>query len=340
MRAWAVPRSAQEVPSRTALGTEDYWRTDYPNPRLSAITERTENFSSRPTSFAQTNLSLRQSGYEAPEFQASGHVRASTDVPQAPRSPLIGPRSPAGRHVGEKVAYWEHRLGATSPGNTHSRSASEPSGFPTQSTSLSTLTTFTRTAPSYATSSDYTAMYSASPMQPSTVISTSVSDTYTPSQSYVDTITETDTLTRTYTSTDPTTITQASTAPTFRRPQGSPRSPLSAVRNIMQRWREQTPVNAKSPKSPSSISPSFTGPISMRQTRRGPDSTPRVYLSGRSDGDNDGNRSPDGASDISSRNDSVTSDVHVRMVSEYVGATTEVSLQCCFLFSAVTHQLN
>ncbi|KAK7691514.1 hypothetical protein QCA50_004913 [Cerrena zonata] len=142
MRSWAVPRSAQEVPPRNTLASEDYWQTDYPNPRLSTITERTENLASRPTSFAQTNLSTRDLDHEvpAPQPQASSHFRASTDVPQATRSPLFGPRSPAGRHVGQKVAYWEHRLGATSP-SAHSRSASEPSGFSTQST----LTTFSGT---------------------------------------------------------------------------------------------------------------------------------------------------------------------------------------------------
>lgn len=331
MRSWAVPRSAQEVPPRNTLTSEDYWQTDYPNPRLSTITERTENLASRPTSFAQTNLSTRDLDNEVPALQpqASSHFRASTDVPQATRSPLFGPRSPAGRHVGQKVAYWEHRLGATSP-SAHSRSASEPSGFSTQST----LTTFSGTAPSYTASYDPSTTRSISPMQTSTFISNSVSDTYTPSQSYVDTITGTDTLTHTYTTTDPTTISQASThsSSTFRRPQGSPRSPLSAVRNIMQRWREQTPVNVKSPKSPS-ISPTSTGNVGVRQSRRGPDTTPRPRLSGHSEGNNNESHSQSGRSDISSPNGSITSSVHVRMVSEYIGATTEVSLLDAFLSS-------
>ena len=308
MRSWAVPRYAQDPP-REVHPSEDYWQTDYPNPRLSTITERTENPQSRPTSFAETNLSARRPDQDATPIRATRHNRASTDVPQI-KSPPFGPRAPTGPHVGEKVAYWEHRLGVTSPNGTHSRSSSEPSGSSIQDT----LTTFSRTAPTYATSSDYTTMRSISPSR-----SYSVSDTYTPSQTYTDTISGSDTLSRTFTNTASSSMTQTSltSASTFRRPQGSPRSPLSAVRNIMQKWREQTPVNPKSPSIPSSTS------IGVKHVRRGPSVTPKARVSEQSQ-PNDENRSDHEGSHLSSPNDSVGTDVHVQMVSDYVGATTQV----------------
>ena len=113
------------------------------------------------------------------------------------------------------------------------------------------------------------------------------------------------------------TQTSLTSASTFRRPQGSPRSPLSAVRNIMQKWREQTPVNPKSPSIPSSTS------IGVKHVRRGPSVTPKARVSEQSQ-PNDENRSDHEGSHLSSPNDSVGTDVHVKMMSDYVGATTQV----------------
>ena len=72
--------------------------------------------------------------------------------------------------------------------------------------------------------------------------------TYTESRSFTGTYTDTDTLTRTPTS-------------GLRRPQTSPRSPLTSVRNIVNLWKERTPAAGRTgeksaPGSISSVSPS------------------------------------------------------------------------------------
>ncbi|CAL1709933.1 unnamed protein product [Somion occarium] len=304
---------------------------------LSTISEHTENISSRPTSFAQSGgapgsrpiTQISTSSGDANRGSAHGdlgpstsaHVRSATEPAQlqSQRAHTPGPKPPAGPRVGEKVAFFEQRSGATSPFiRSHSRTASAPSGprpqsslgTTTQSQSMPTISTFTSTgygaSTGYMTSTGYgsgtgystsrpssptknssweTSALSPKPQSSSTssedsrvtptshtysrslggTSSYTGTDTYTPSGTYTRTytgsVTNTDTLTHTYGASSET-ITQ--TASSLRRPQTSPRSPLTAVRSIMQRWRDQTPNLAKSTRSTTTPSPEGPG------LRRGP----------------------------------------------------------------------
>ncbi|KAG6841362.1 hypothetical protein C0991_011905 [Blastosporella zonata] len=172
---------------------------------------------------------------------------------------------------------------STTPGGTFSRTTDSyltPS-YTTQSPSTFSRATYTDTnAPTYtADSRTYTGTTpSYTTQSPSTFSRTTYTDTNAPTYTGTDTRTYTGTDTRTYTGTDTRTFTTdtragAGTRPytdtftgtsvtptsTLRRPQTSPRSPLTSVRNIVALWKERTPSKSRSPKksagSAGSISP-------------------------------------------------------------------------------------
>lgn len=145
-------------------------------------------------------------------------------------------------------------------------------------------------------------------------------DTYPQSGTYTGTyagsVTNTDTLTHTYTASNSDTYTQ--TTSTLRRPQASPRSPLSAVRNIMQKWREQTPSLAKTTRSNTTPSPEGgyrRGSRRGRTERRVSDSSAPT----------DGNRSPRSDSDIQSLPEELPPPFDLAALGQYAGTTSEVS---------------
>ncbi|KAJ7855180.1 hypothetical protein B0H14DRAFT_3865296 [Mycena olivaceomarginata] len=108
----------------------------------------------------------------------------------------------------------------------------------------------------------------AQPPPPSNTNTYTRTDTFTPSNTYSQTGTttthtpsNTNTYTRTFTPTNTDTYSTATGTHTppasLRRPaQGSPRSPLASVRNIVALWKERTPTRGASPKHSSSSSSS------------------------------------------------------------------------------------
>ncbi|KAK7678727.1 hypothetical protein QCA50_018309 [Cerrena zonata] len=381
IQSWTASPTARTFPESdlpTALSITDYNSIlDRDRRVLSTISEHTENISSRPTSFAQsggapgsrpvthysTSGDNRRSMHVDAGPSMSSHVRSATE-PQRTLTP--GPRPPPGTRVGEKVAFFEQRSGATSPFIPgHSRTASAPSGprpqgsiatSTTQSQSMPTMSTFTSgysgttgygssgyTTTGYGTGT-YTSSRPSSPTKSSwgssavsedtrttprtshtysrSVGGTSTytgtgTDTYT--RTYTGSVTNTDTLTQTYTA--PTSDTYTQTASSLRRPQASPRSPLSAVRNIMQKWREQTPSLAKTARSSTTPSPEGGMRRGSRRTRdRAMDSARRVSASSVPDDDDRSMRSD---SDIHSVSDELPPPFDLAALGQYAGTTSE-----------------
>ncbi|CAL1711832.1 unnamed protein product [Somion occarium] len=328
MQSWSTPQQvSRAITSRLSIASpEGYWNTDIagldPEKRLSTIPERTEDLNSRPTSLAQPDQINSSSILRAPV-----HTRSATETPHSPRPLLHGPRSPVGPRIGEKVAYWEQRLGAISLADgAHSRSASEPSelweqsSLTAQSHSMPTLTSFSRTTVSHTGTAGYTTSRSTLPTKSSTFVSgaTRTTDTFTPTEPF----TGTDTLSHSFMTMRSGTTAQTETTTTFRRPQTSPRSPLSAVRNIMQRWREQTPTAAKTDRSPSTGSPPSGGSgrsKGSQHLRSELDLTPRI----RGPTDEDEDRSRKSNNDKPSPSGSLASDFDIQALGGYVGATSK-----------------
>jgi hypothetical protein len=108
-------------------------------PALSTISERTENFSSRPTSHAFS--ATRPVSITSDAFRRSGqfigpsspHSRASTDPGTGGQPP--SPSRPSSRRAGELIAFFEDKAAAPSGDQSviHVRAASAP-GFPRPTT--------------------------------------------------------------------------------------------------------------------------------------------------------------------------------------------------------------
>jgi hypothetical protein len=264
----------------TATNVDRDWRI------LSTISERTENpsrptsHSFSPGGVARpmnpTPDALRRSAHLVSSSAASPHSRSSTD-PGA-----VAP--PPGRRAGDLIAFFEDRTASSDISGTHSRTVSAPSGprspSPYISGSRSTPNLESTTGYGYASTTGYG--YSSRPSSPSksstssgsgpasmsslrsppTRGTTTFSDVTgttsrvrspltTSETSYLSPSTYTNTFTNTFTNTNTSTVTDTNTGsltPTgsLRRPQTSPRSPLTSVRNIVAAWKERTPTLVKS----------------------------------------------------------------------------------------------
>ncbi|KII91823.1 hypothetical protein PLICRDRAFT_38680 [Plicaturopsis crispa FD-325 SS-3] len=186
--------------------------------RLSTITERTEN--TRPTSHAFS------AAMRATPASPSRHSRSSSEV--AP---------PPGRRAGDLIAFFEDR--------SHSRNASAPSGprspSPYRARSASPTKTFTSSSVSGPRSMS---SLLSPPLRAPTTLSATTGTGYMSPSTYTYTTpstfpsTNTNTFTNTFTASSNVTPTAS-----LRRPQTSPRSPLTSVRNIVAAWKERTPTN-------------------------------------------------------------------------------------------------
>ncbi|KAH7910920.1 hypothetical protein BJ138DRAFT_1151897 [Hygrophoropsis aurantiaca] len=242
---------------------------------LSTITERTEN-PSRPNSYALTGgaqrpanptpegnrLSIPRSGAHSPALL---HARSPTDSTYD---------RPQGRRTGDLIAFFEDR--SMTPSETsfgHSRTTSAPGGYRT----MSPFFPHSQSTPNLGSTTGYgytTTGYDSRPSSPaksksgSTVSSSasSVSEALSlssllspPTRGPTTTTTRSgtqlspsdfaSTFSNTFTASRSATTNLTPTASSLRRPQTSPRSPLTSVRNIVAAWKERTPSLAKTAKS-------------------------------------------------------------------------------------------
>ncbi|TFK53121.1 hypothetical protein OE88DRAFT_1807017 [Heliocybe sulcata] len=253
--------------------------------RLSTITERTENGTgSRPTSGLPGSRPLTQ------HSATSDPLRRLT-IPEArPASPVrhgrstseTAPLPPPGRRAGDLIAFFE---GAATPDrgqSGHARIASAPAGPRSPSpyfaspTGLSysggtgfgySTAGYTSRPSSPTTSRTGTGSFSASsflspqPRATTTLSSDSRFPPTTAGRTGATTPTQTGTYPNTYSTfsstltptTSSNTFTGTVTASSLRRPQTSPRSPLTSVRNIVAAWKERTPLGNKTGKAPASV---------------------------------------------------------------------------------------
>jgi hypothetical protein len=228
---------------------------------LSTITERTENPSSRPTSY---NLSVPGSRPVSDAIRRSAvshHSRGVTEPGPSPPTPS--------RRTGDLIAFFEDKSSSSDNSSRpyspydHRRTGSVPAGprspSPYTQTSQS-IPTFTTTygygssnsrpsSPSKSWSSQSRSYTSGTPsrslLSPPPHSNTTGTDSRLESP-YMSS--ETPTYSNTFTPTSYSfTNTSATTQGTsLRRPQTSPRSPLSSVRNIVAAWKSRSPSFDKS----------------------------------------------------------------------------------------------
>lgn len=299
----------------TSLDTYSIYNRD--GNRLSTISERTENIPSRPTSHGARigteghRLSAHRINTTSP---SPAHTRSATD--------FVADRAP-GRRTGDLIAFFEDRASTPSESTFgHTRTSSTP-GYRSHSPfhPVGQSTPHMGTTIGYGTSTGYVSRPSspAKSKAGSTISSaSSVSDSLSMSSLLAPPTRGNTTLTRTSTQLSPSdfastfsnTFTASRTASnmtsitpstsTLRRPQTSPRSPLTSVRNIVAAWKERTPSLTKSPQSPteSTTSPSSKAGQSgglgrvLSLRRRAERSGPRAQNGQSGSGDADGNHHP------------------------------------------------
>ncbi len=260
---------------------------------LSTISERTENQSSRPASgvvsgprpISSHSNNTRTSQLNSP-FPPTTHTRSTTDPTNRPNTP--------GRGVSQIIAQFEAKRAAgegVSPFTQgHSRTTSAPAGprspspyaLPTTSQTLPTLSALTRDV-GYATSGygsvtgyGYTSRSSSptksrggssvsGPRPPPSGDSRASPVSHSRAQSdysgYSGTHSRTGSISETFTGLSGTGSVSDSVAPSafsLRRPQTSPRSPITQVTNIVAAWKGKTPVFSKGGRL-NSPSPSDSG---------------------------------------------------------------------------------
>lgn len=262
--------------------------------RLSTISERTENIPSRPTSYGTRAITegLRLSGIRN-SSASPGHFysRSAADLP---------PDRLSGRRTGDLIAFFEDRASTPSESSfSHSRTTSMPayrSHTPFRPMVQSTphldyapSTGYSSRSPSPAKNKVGSAISSASSfvsesfsmsslLSPPTrgPTTTTQSGTQLSPSDFASTFSNTFTASRTATTSTNVTPSVSS----LRRPQTSPRSPLTSVRNIVAAWKERTPAVTKmtqsSTESSTSPPPNGQGPnrngFSLRRRARRSDS--------------------------------------------------------------------
>ncbi len=218
---------------------------------LSTITERTENPSSRPTSY---NLSLPGSRPVSDAVRRSAvslHSRGVTEPGPSTTTPS--------RRTGELIAFFEDKSSSSDNSSRpyspydHRRTGSVPAGprspspYTQTSQSIPTFTTtygygssnsrpsspsksWTSQSRSYTSGTPPRSFLSPPPHNNTTTTDSRLESPYTSSETptYSNTFTPTS-----YSFTDTSATTQGTS---LRRPQTSPRSPLSSVRNIVAAW--------------------------------------------------------------------------------------------------------
>ncbi|KAI0692708.1 hypothetical protein BC835DRAFT_31415 [Cytidiella melzeri] len=291
----ALTQVEEEIEDTLQAWTRDPITIDRDRRILSTITEHTENNNSRPTSGVVGGpRPLSQLSNHSRTAQSNivvtptGHMRSTTD-------PTIRPNTP-GRGVSHIIAQFEAKKAAgdgVSPfAQGHSRTASAPVGprspspytLPTSSQTLPTLSTLTRD-PSYTTSGFGSTSghgYSSRPSSPTksrggSAVSgprppPSVDSRVTPAlhsrtQSEFSESTgahsRTGSFTNTFTGLSGTGSVTESLADTpsaysLRRPQTSPRSPITQVTNIVAAWKGKTPVLSKVGRTSLTSSPALS----------------------------------------------------------------------------------
>ncbi|KAJ3746573.1 hypothetical protein DFH05DRAFT_963315 [Lentinula detonsa] len=229
-------------------------QSSYPPPsndpriRLSHITERTEGTESRPVSgvsYATTVPARPRSAFLS--SGAGRHSRSSTDPSDLP---------PPGR-ANQLIGLFESGSTSRSPSPTKSNSTFTRSQTPSNLSYSTLLSPPDR--PSTATGSSYT---------PSTF--TNTQSTFTQSTLSPSVFTTTQTGTGTGTGiTESSAQTQTTPTSTLRRPtrpEGSSRSPLTNVRNVVALWKERTPTREHRTKNPE---PEVDAPVSPTPESRG-----------------------------------------------------------------------
>ncbi len=211
-------------------------------------------------------------GRESPRL--FGHAR-TLSAPMGPRSPA--PRSPGPRSTSPYTTTMSPSMSTF--GHTTSYGYGTTTGHGTSTygySSRPSSPTKSRTGSSLSASDPVTTMSSfmSPPVRGTTLSSdsrfvSSSSETFTQSRSGPSTYTSPGTTTSgTYSNTfTGFTTTATPTASSLRRPQTSPRSPLTSVRNIVAAWKERTPSLSKSIRS-NTTSPSPTPGDGLFSVRR------------------------------------------------------------------------
>lgn len=228
---------------------------------LSTITERTENPSSRPTSY---NLSVPGSRPVSDAIRRStvSHSRGVTEPASSTTT--------SSRRTGDLIAFFEDKSSSSDSSSRpfspygHRRAGSVPAG----PRSPSPYTQTSQSIPTFGTTSYGYGGSSSRPSSP-TKSWVSQSQSYTsstPSRSFLSppprssttgfeskldspyTSSETPTYSNTFTSTSygPTNTSATSQVTSLKRPQTSPRSPLTSVRNVVAAWKSRSPSIDKS----------------------------------------------------------------------------------------------
>ena len=228
---------------------------------LSTITERTENPSSRPTSYNLSVPGSRPVSDAIGRSTVSPHSRGVTE----PASGTIT----SSRRTGDLIAFFEDKSSSDSSSRPfspygHRRTSSVPAG----PRSPSPYTQTSQSIPTFGTTSHGYGSSSSRPSSP-TKSWLSQSQSYTsstPSRSFLSppprsattgfdskldspyTSSETPTYSNTFTSTSygPTSTSATTQITSLKRPQTSPRSPLTSVRNVVAAWRSRSPSVDKS----------------------------------------------------------------------------------------------
>jgi len=243
---------------------------------LSTITERTENLSSRPTSYNLSAPGSRPVSDAIRHSAESLHSRSGTE-------PAPGAIT-SSRRTGDLIAFFEDKTSSSDSSSRpyspygHRRTGSVPAGPRSPSP-------YTQTSKSIPTFGTTTYGYGSSNSRPSSPSKSwiSQSQSYTsgtpsrpflspPPRSYTTgsdsklgspyTSSETPTYSNTFTSTSygPTDTSVTTQTTSLRRPQTSPRSPLASVRNIVAAWKSRSPSIDKSSQVSSSKSPTDATP--------------------------------------------------------------------------------
>ncbi|EGO01064.1 hypothetical protein SERLA73DRAFT_151625 [Serpula lacrymans var. lacrymans S7.3] len=250
---------------------------------------------------------------------APSHSRSSTD-PGSDR----GPAPPTGRRFGDLIAFFEDKTTTFSETSySHSRATSAPGGYrspsPLFTQSQSTPNLGTNTGYGVGTTTGYSSRPSSpakskagssvsssasEPLSMSSLLapptrgptSTSTGSRGIGTSTYMSPSEYTNTFTNTFTNSGSNTFTTSRNTGTqssgvitptnssLRRPQTSPRSPLTSVRNIVAAWKERTPTLDKSGK-PTRAAPTSTprgeGLFSLRKrAERGENRLRGMALSG------------------------------------------------------------
>lgn len=267
----------------TSLDTYSIYNRDAN--RLSTISERTENIPSRPISHLRDSSRPANLASEGPRLSAH---RISTASPSHFHNRLVTDMTserPVGRRTGDLIAFFEDRASPSDTSFGHSRTSSMPGNrvhsplFPhSQSTPyISSTTGYGYTTTGYGSSTGYgsrpsspakskagstissassDALSSSSLLAPPTggpTTTTGRSGTHLSPSDFASTFSNTFAEARSVTSSPAISPTVSS----LRRPQTSPRSPLTSVRNIVAAWKERTPALGKTAHSSteSSVSP-------------------------------------------------------------------------------------